>query len=649
MTISTATATRRRVHAQLEIPLAEYRRTMEKDLLPTRDDRPFEDPPRYTPCPNPHLGDLASSKARAKAVRRVPESAIAAGKNTYVYDAHTYHTKVPPGGIEHLIEHFTRPGDVVLDPFCGSGMTGIAATNLGRRALISDLSPAATFIAYNFLTPANVTAYMTAVESVLGLVRDLESELYMTTCRRCGKDATLEYMVWSFGFMCSSCNREFCLWDVARDVRTSVRESKVKQSFSCPHCQVALEKRGLRRTKRYAVQVGYYCCGPQLQEQMEAPDHSDVALAEHVEAQGVPADLWYPKDDFPEGINTRQPIAVGITSVDKAYPSRALHAMAALWDIAQRWPDPVIRAKLLFTITSLYKRVTWFSEFRFWGGSGNTANLNVPAIANEQNVFRAFHRKAKTIALYFKSAPTQTSDFRVSTQSACRLDQIASSRVDYIFTDPPFGGNINYSEMNFLWESWLCTYTKTREEAIVNKVQGKDAPAYSELLAAAFRECRRVLKPGGWMTVVFHNSSAEVWEALRTALLRAGFAIAGTQTFDKKHGTFKHFVSDNAVGYDLVLHCKPARNLRPSPPSRGGTVEQVRDFVEGRLMRDAGAYVVRYEHVRRRPETDWRRLYAEWLQASLEDGTPAVAFAEFRRMGAGVVRDRRRAALLTRS
>jgi len=58
---------------------------------------------------------------------------IRAGKNTYVYDAHTYHTKVPPGGIVQLIEYYTKPGDTVLDPFCGSGMTGVAAAPLGRR------------------------------------------------------------------------------------------------------------------------------------------------------------------------------------------------------------------------------------------------------------------------------------------------------------------------------------------------------------------------------------------------------------------------------------------------------------------------------------------------------------------------------------
>lgn len=72
---------------------------------------------------------------------------IRAGKNTYVYDAHTYHTKVPRNGIAQLIEYYTDPGNVVLDPFCGSGMTGVGATPLGRKVLLNDISPAAVFIA----------------------------------------------------------------------------------------------------------------------------------------------------------------------------------------------------------------------------------------------------------------------------------------------------------------------------------------------------------------------------------------------------------------------------------------------------------------------------------------------------------------------
>src|SRR3954471_20410916 len=52
---------------------------------------------------------------------------IKEGKNDPIYNAHSYHTKVPPRSIIPYILHYTKPGDLVLDPFCGSGMTGVAA------------------------------------------------------------------------------------------------------------------------------------------------------------------------------------------------------------------------------------------------------------------------------------------------------------------------------------------------------------------------------------------------------------------------------------------------------------------------------------------------------------------------------------------
>jgi len=439
------------------------------------------------------------------------------------------------------------------------------------------------------------------------------------------------YMVWSYGVMCPNCDQEFILWDVARDERESVRESKILSEFDCPHCRTHLKKRGLKRTKRHPVQVGYKCCKTGLKEATATLDDFDLAQLKRIEHAGVPDGLWYPTAAFPPGMNTRQPIAAGITTVDKAYTPRALYGMAHLWDAASKWPDKEMRDKLLFTLTSLYQRVTLFSEFRFWGGSGNTANYNVPYIINEQNVFRTFARKANTISWYFKTAPRFPREVDVRTQSACHLTHVPDKSVDYIFTDPPFGGNINYSEMNFLWESWLGERTETADEAIINSVQAKGALEYRALLCKAFCECRRVLKTGAWMTVIFHNSSDEVWKALQGALVDAGFAVEGTQTFDKEHGTFKQFVSENAVGYDLVLHCRKTETAQKfSVQTTKQVASDVAEFVRSRLTDSGERYLVRYLHVDRAAEVDYRKLYAEWLAVAVTDTLVSLSFEEFR-------------------
>jgi DNA modification methylase/DNA-directed RNA polymerase subunit RPC12/RpoP len=585
--------------------------------------------PRLYLTPNPHFGDLATPDQPVKQVYEPFAQSVSAGKNTYVYDAHTYHTKVPPQGIEDMIEYYTRPGDVVLDPFCGSGMTGIAATQKGRKALLSDLSPAAVFIAYNLNTPIEASRYLDAVQMLLKQAKDLEHALYDTHCRTCGQQIPMLYMVWSYRMLCKHCGQEFLLWDVARDERPRVRDSKIKSEFDCPHCGTHLKKRELKKTQRYPVQIGYRCCQKSLKEETCVPDSDDLATLDRIDGEGIPPTLWYPTTPFPEGVNTRQPLDAGITSIDKAYTTRSLWAMAYLWDLASRWPDEDIRLKLLFTLTSLYQRVTVFSEFRFWGGSGNTANFNVPAIMNEQNVFRAFERKASTISWYFNSVSTEPRAVSVSTQSALHLPQIPDQSVDYIFTDPPFGANINYSEMNFLWESWLGVFTNNTEEAIVNKVQKKSVFEYGKLLRDAFIEMRRVLKEDGWLTIMFHNSSRAVWNALQGAINEAGFSIRGTQTFDKEHGTFKQFVSDNAVGYDLVLHCQKAERVYTLNADSPGE-QEVAAFIRSAISRTPDQYIVHYLHVSRKDEFDYRRLYANWLATALHQSFISLSFEDFR-------------------
>lgn len=581
--------------------------------------------------PNPNFGKLCDLDRGVKKVAEPYGGSISAGKNTYVYDAHTYHTKVPPEGIEPLIEHYTRSGDVVLDPFCGSGMTGVAAAQTGRKALLSDLSPAAIFIAYNLNTPVDPDIYLDAVASLIEDSADLDACLYGTHCRECNALTEMLYMVWSYGLLCNQCNAEFVLWDVARDEKPRVRDSKIKTEFDCPACGILLKKRTLRRTRRYPVLVGYRCCSKGPKETTATPDEFDLSTLARIEADLAHIDLHYPKNAFPDGVNTRQPVAAGIDTVDKAYTPRALWAMSHLWNLASSWPDEETRNKLLFTLTSLYQRVTVFSEFRFWGGSGNTANYNVPAIMNEQNVFRALERKAATISWYFKSITAGNREVEVSTQSACSLPQLANESVDYVFTDPPFGSNINYSEMNFIWESWLNVFTDNSQEAIVNKVQGKDLDKYSEVLTDAFIEIRRVLKKGGWLTVVFHNSSRKVWNSLQDAIERAGFMVSGTQTFDKKHGTFKQFVSENAVGFDLVLHCQKLQgNQNAWRLDSLDSFARATAFIRKELEQRSSDYVVHYLHVKREDEFDFRKLYANWLATVLPNSHVSLSFEEFR-------------------
>ena len=167
-----------------------------------------------------------------------------------------------------------------------------------------------------------------------------------------------------------------------------------------------------------------------------------------------------PRNELPDGVNLNQPKRHGYDTVDKLYTPRNLAACGAIWREIRRLADPELASAITFVFTSMYQRVTRLSEYRFWGGSGNMANFNVPQISNESNVFVTFQRKAETIRKHLvATAQNYGGTCVIRTGSATHLEFLPDESIDFIFTDPPFGANINYSEMNFLWESWLGEFT----------------------------------------------------------------------------------------------------------------------------------------------------------------------------------------------
>src|SRR5947208_1254658 len=104
----------------------------------------LSDPPYYTACPNPFIDDFIKHYGKPYDSNipygREPFAAdVSEGKNDPIYNAHSYHTKVPHKAIMRYILHYTEPGDIVFDGFCGTGMTGVAAQLCGDQATVESL------------------------------------------------------------------------------------------------------------------------------------------------------------------------------------------------------------------------------------------------------------------------------------------------------------------------------------------------------------------------------------------------------------------------------------------------------------------------------------------------------------------------------
>jgi len=557
-----------------------------------------------------------------------PPSGMSAGKNTYTYDAHTYHTKVPPQGIAELLIHYLPQGGLVFDPFAGSGMTGVAARVLGYDCILNELSPAACFLADRFTSTIEPRLFEAGIEKILEATQATRRELYTTHRRDDGREIEFEYVVWSYRVICYRCGHEFTLWDHCRKYGKNVREHKILSEFPCPRCKRVVKKSRLQRTSIMPVTIAYKN-GNAIE--MHPLDNYDLSIISGLSEDPKLVDGFYPQTPLYAGINLRQPIKHGLDQVDKFYTPRNLAAMSHLWQAIHHIADPNLAGFMAFVFTSLYQRVTRFSEFRFWGGSGNTANFNVPFIFKEANVFTTFERKARTIQDHLETTASHYSgQVAVVRNSATSLDYLPDGSVDLIFTDPPFGANINYSEMNILWEAWLGEFTDTRDEAIINRFQAKDLDKYKTLITHSLAECYRVLRYDHWMLLVFMNSSEEVWDALREAIADAGFRICQVDIFDKHHSTFKQLVSENTAGADLVLHCRKAFHIQ-NQANGEATNDSIRRSIESFLDgTDMDNHIIHYIHVEREDEIDFRTLYSEWIAKELAENRPISDFVTFR-------------------
>jgi adenine-specific DNA methylase len=160
--------------------------------------------------------------------------------------------------------------------------------------------------------------------------------------------------------------------------------------------------------------------------------------------------------------------------------------------------------------------------------------------------------------------------------SATALERIASASVDYVFTDPPFGSNIFYADCNIIWESWLGRTTDPRQEAVVNRSLtaregGKSLADYALLMEQSMKEIARVLKPGGWATVVFHNTDADVWAALRSAAVAAGFEFHEAANLDRKQQSHKGYKgrqgAEDVAHFDVVMNLRKIESAAKQTPT----------------------------------------------------------------------------------
>jgi len=513
------------------------------------------------------------------------DKSIETTKATAIYNMHTYWSKKPHDAIRQYICHYTKPGDLVLDPFCGSGGTALAALMEGRKAIAIDRSPAATFITKNYCTPVDVDELKQAFKELNRKVKPEIDWLYETRCDRCGGKAKTAYTVYSQVFQCPRCMEKVPLFDCVK-IESQTAKGKPKTISICPYCyERGITEEISTRSKRFGsipVLVSYFCesgCKPARGERRHNDpdpakrdyfDRYDLGKIREIESKDIPH--WYPKhkmmnvedDTKPWGVKWRAGTS-SFRTVDKLFTKRNLWAISVVLEgIVNLSVDSSIKDWLKGSLTGVMLGLSEMNQYRpevSFPLNIMVGTYYIPQINQEEYVLKHLQNKVDRICKGIDAIKNDliTIDFMISTSDISKaLNILPTNSVDFLFTDPPYAEKVQYGELNFVWEAWLGFDTHWHEdEIIVNEIRGKTEVDWANMMRQAMAECYRVLKLGRWLSLCYHDTSEGTWALVQDIMAEVGFIIDSSDKaifIDTGGKTYNQTQADKVNKRDLVIN-----------------------------------------------------------------------------------------------
>lgn len=427
--------------------------------------------------------------------------AIPPKTHTSMYLMHKYWARKPHNVVGEYIDCYSETGDVVLDPFCGSGVTAIEALRRKRKAIATDIDPMATFITRMTILQTSLNAYQEAFATIKRKIQKKIDSLYETICPKCGVHVPAEALIWKDG------------------KPTEIR-------LSCECSKGTLWKR---------------------------PTRFDLQTLKEMENRKI--QFWYPDNELMW--NTRVNVNKG-ERVSDLFTKRNLYALSMIFHEVEAIKEKNIKELMEFTFTSALGQASKMvfvirKRGRAKGrtekskpevGSWATRGYWIPPEFFEINAWNCFEERFRKIYRGKKESNEEIPEAReaknfaeLSKDANCLIrvydalelsNLIPEESIDYVFTDPPYGDSVPYLELDYMWSSWLGFDTDFDSEIIISdspERKEKNFEMYHKMLCAAFREIYRVLRKGKYLTVTFHNTDIQIYNSIISSVILAGFDL----------------------------------------------------------------------------------------------------------------------------
>ncbi|MBD5089901.1 MAG: site-specific DNA-methyltransferase [Clostridiales bacterium] len=449
---------------------------------------------------------------------------MSSNENTYkgIYAMHKYWGKKPFNEISKFIEKYTKEDEVVLDSFCGSGVTLIEALKANRKCIGVDLNPIAIKLAKVSMTSVNIEDIEEKFREIKKKLQPTINSLYEV--EKDGEKTLITHTIWKN-------NKPIEVWYTDHTKKKQIR------------------------------------CGENI----------DIKMANNPSL----APKWYPTSDMFE--NSR--INVGEQQkVSDLFMPRALVGLSLLCDEIQGIENEKLRNVFELTLSGTLSQASNLvfvirrrkknkekpprAEVGSW-----VIGYWVPEEHFEINVWNCFENRYKRILKgekeineLFSSFPDNYFEKNVSlfNDSATKL-HLEDDSVDYVFIDPPHANRILYMEQSLMWNAWLkldqgIDWSKEIIVSGAKKRKNKDTNEYNKLLNEAFLEIKRVLKHDKFFSMAFNCLNDDTWINTLNLFVEHGFEICDIVPLEYSATSVIQDNRKNALKTDFVLTFKNSGN-----------------------------------------------------------------------------------------
>jgi len=442
-----------------------------------------------------------------------------------IYALHKYWSKKPYNVIRHFILKYTDEGDIVLDPFCGSGISIIEALLTNRKAIGIDINPSAIFITKQTLSKIDVHKVENEFNKLKQRVENEINSLYKVV--RGNEIYTGTHFIWENGKLVE-------VW----------------------------YKKNRKKT-------------------VDTPSEEDIKLADSFSYETIP--YFYPKEKlfYNPRINANKDM-----KVYDLFTPRNLLALSILWKKINEIEDENVRSFFKFCFTASLGQASKmvFVVKRRGKFNGKTREVTKKEVGSwvigywtpkehfEINVWNCFENryrkilKAKKIQSnmnYVVKEGNKIEDLLFSDKNLLLFKKPAQdvlktfpeNSIDYVITDPPHGDRQPYLELSLMWNSWLGEHPEYEKEIVISdsKERNKNKENYFQLLKEVFYEIERVLKPNHYFSLMFNSLDDETWINLFSILNNLNFELISIETFEYSAGSVVQDTRAGGLKTDFIL------------------------------------------------------------------------------------------------